>query len=390
MRRTMRRLAGVLLAGALLATFSVTAQAQSRPWLGVVTQSVDEDLRESLDLRDDGVLVNRVVPGSPAERAGLRKGDVIVRFDGRDVGSPSELVELVGDQRVGELVSVVVWRDGARRELSARLSERNDDEMTAPEAPEAPEAPGAPRAPRAPREPDVRIKAYRNGQPVPEDEARRMVRGLGELRKLDGDDGHTFEWHQQGDDSGDDDKRVRNHIEIRGLEGLDHLEGLPGMLATVGKGRLGVRVEELSADMASALGSSGTRGALVMEVIKDTPAERAGLKAGDIITEIDGKPVYDGDDVRGALPKDAGRVTLSVVRRGLRRSVDASVDAAPRAMTWRQSGPMGLGRTGDDRVKVFRRSTPGAPRNQADMRDELQDLREQLRELRDQLEEMKR
>lgn len=389
MRRTMRRMAGMVLAAALLATISVAAQA--RPWLGVVTQSVDGDLRESLDLRDEGVLVNRVVPDSPADRAGIRKGDVIVRFDGRDVSSPSELVDLVGDQRAGESVSLVVWRDGARRELTARLAEREDAEMNAPEAPEAPDAP---RAPRAPDAPDVRIKAYRNGKPVPEAEARRMLEGFGDLDHfrvhVDGDDDDS------SDDSGDDGKRIERRIQINGLDGLQGLEGLrgldhlPGVMATVSKGRLGVRVEELSPDMASALGSSGTRGALVLEVIKDTPAERAGIKAGDVIVELDGKPVYDTDDIRGALPKDAGRVNVSLVRRGLRRTVEASVDAAPRTMTWRQSGPMGLGRTGDDRIKVFRRSTPGAQRDQADVRDELRQLREQLRDLREQLEEMKR
>ncbi len=396
MRRTMRRMAGMVLAAALLTTIAVAAQA--RPWLGVVTQSVDGDLRESLDLRDDGVLVNRVVPDSPADRAGIRKGDVIVRFDGHDVSSPSELVDLVGDQNAGESVSLVVWRDGARRELSARLAEREDAEMNAPEPPDAPEAPEAPRAPRAPRSPnapDVRIKAFRNGKPVPEAEARRMLEGFGDMDHfrvhVDGDDEGD-----SSDDSGDDGKRIERRIQINGLDGLQGLEGLrgldhmPGVMATVGRGRLGVRVEELSPDLASALGASGTRGALVLEVIKDTPAERAGIKAGDVIVELDGKPVYDTDDIRGALPKDAGRVSVSLVRRGMRRTVEASVDAAPRTMTWRQSGPMGLGRTGDDRVKVFRRSTPGAQRDQADVRDELRQLREQLRDLREQLEEMKR
>lgn len=374
MRSQVQRFGAFMLAAALLATSSFVANAQARPWLGVVTQSVDRDLRESLDLDGEGVLINRVVPDSPADRVGLRKGDVILSFDGETLGTPDELVRLVGRSEVGERVSVVVLRNGTRREFTTRLVERPDEtEMEAPEAPEPPEPPTPPSAPRAPEEPKVKIRAFRNGEPMPEDEARKMVRDLeiGKLRGLE-------KLKEKG--------AWRDGQFDLHLEGLDDL---PGLVQMSGRGRLGVRVESLTPDMASALGSTGTRGALVLEVLADTPAEKAGIKAGDIITEVNGKAVYETGDIRGALPSEGGDVSVELVRRGVRRTVEAAVESAPRAMRWHSSGPMGLGRQGDDRARVLRRRlAPEAPREE--LRDELRDLREQLRELREQLEEMKR
>ena len=97
------------------------SQSTDTPWLGVSMQSLNDGLRDGMSYQGNGVLVSRVVDGSPADRAGLRKGDVIASVNGRSVDSPDELTRIVRDQRVGETVSLTVFRDGNRRTLSARL-----------------------------------------------------------------------------------------------------------------------------------------------------------------------------------------------------------------------------------------------------------------------------
>ena len=83
-----------------------------RGWLGVRIQTVTEDLAESLGLDDArGALVASVTEGSPAADGGLRVGDVVVRFNGRDVTTMRRLPRIVAETRIGEVVEVDLWRD---------------------------------------------------------------------------------------------------------------------------------------------------------------------------------------------------------------------------------------------------------------------------------------
>ena len=154
MRRTLPRAGAMLFALALTASFTLAhaATASARGWLGVVTQEINSDLREGLNLPDDsGVLVNRVVENSPADKAGLRQGDVILRFNLRDVESPADLQSMVGDAREGQEVALRIQRNGEAKTLSVTLGSRpeNPEAMSAPEAPEPPDAPEAPAPPNA-------------------------------------------------------------------------------------------------------------------------------------------------------------------------------------------------------------------------------------------------
>jgi membrane-associated protease RseP (regulator of RpoE activity) len=99
------------------------AQSNGTPWLGVTTQQITDELRDGLDYQGAGVIVNRVINDSPADRAGVRKGDVIVNFNSRVIDSPDELSDVVRSARVGQTISLTVMRDGSRRTLSARLAE---------------------------------------------------------------------------------------------------------------------------------------------------------------------------------------------------------------------------------------------------------------------------
>ncbi len=96
----------------------------SRGWLGVNIQDVSRELAESFGMgRPEGALVAGVRPDSPAGRAGIQVGDVIVEFDGKPVVRSSTLPQLVGGLRANATVPVRVLRDGRRRSLQVTLAE---------------------------------------------------------------------------------------------------------------------------------------------------------------------------------------------------------------------------------------------------------------------------
>jgi len=104
----------------------------ARGWLGVHIQSIDEALAESMDLEEEeGALVSSVEPGSPADRAGLHVGDVILSFADRHVEDARALPRMVGDTDKGDKVTVTVWRNGKRKSLEVILGSLPTEETVA-------------------------------------------------------------------------------------------------------------------------------------------------------------------------------------------------------------------------------------------------------------------
>lgn len=95
-----------------------------RGWLGVQIQSVTDEMVEALGLQQArGALVAKVVPGGPAQKAGLDTGDVIVSFDGKAIASTNALTRSVAETPVGKTVNVEIIRKGKRQTVRATLGE---------------------------------------------------------------------------------------------------------------------------------------------------------------------------------------------------------------------------------------------------------------------------
>jgi serine protease Do len=99
-------------------------------WLGVSAQQVTPDLAAALGLSEPiGALINGITKGSPADKAGLRRGDVIVELDGKKILDPSELPRMVAFGHIGKTVTLNVIRQGAPLEIKAVVELRPEQKQ---------------------------------------------------------------------------------------------------------------------------------------------------------------------------------------------------------------------------------------------------------------------
>ncbi|MBW6521447.1 MAG: DegQ family serine endoprotease [Desulfoarculaceae bacterium] len=117
-----------------------------------------------------------------------------------------------------------------------------------------------------------------------------------------------------------------------------------GQLLTKGKvtrSWLGVAIQDINEDLARSFKLTRKSGALVTEVSKDSPAEKGGLKKGDVIISFDGKPVIDVTDLRNrvAMTSPGAKIELSLVRNEKERQLTVQVEEQPAAMTRVGGGP---------------------------------------------------
>lgn len=242
----------------------VIVRSPGGSWLGVSLADTDADRR--------GAKVRSVEDGSPAEKAGIRGGDVIVRFDGETVRSASQLARLVRETPAGRTVAIEVTRDGGTQKLSATLAEGS--ERTRALTLDLPdldiEVPPVPSPPHAPLPPGP----------------------------------HVFSW--RGDDGRD--------LVFRMFGG--------------GPRKLGIEYMEMGEQLAAYFKLGDRQGVLVTSVEADGPAGKAGMKAGDVVLKFDGKAIGDGSDLREAVSEAEGgaEVTITVQRDG--RPMDLRVTLA--------------------------------------------------------------
>jgi serine protease Do len=189
----------------------------TRGWLGVMIQRITPDLAESFNLdRTEGALVGDVIPNSPAEKAGIKRGDVIVRFDRHEVKTMEALPKIVGSTTPGKAVKVEVIRDGKKKVLDVTIAILKDEE-----------------------------------------------------------------------------------IKVAALDPI------------------GIQVQDITPDIAQSLNLDNVEGVLVSDVSSGEPGGEAGLKRGDIISEVNRTKVKNtGDYNRIASKLKRGDTALMLVRRG--------------------------------------------------------------------------
>jgi serine protease Do len=118
----------------------------ARGYLGVLIQDVTRELAESFGLRrPSGALVAQVLPDGPAAKAGIRPGDVILEFNGKELSNSAQLPPLVGASRINEPADLVVLRGGKRMEFKVTVAELPGDDE-APVKTTAPKPPAPPKA----------------------------------------------------------------------------------------------------------------------------------------------------------------------------------------------------------------------------------------------------
>lgn len=318
--------------GALIGSVSLydDARAQTKSnggYMGVSLQELDNELRESYGYRGtDGVLISDLDSGGPADEAGLRRGDIIIRINGRAMNSTSEVAQRVGGSDPGAKMKVSVWRNNREKSVQVVLAAR------------------------------------------PEFESRNRRRIVIEG---DGEDG-KWQW-------------VSPDIDID----LDELENLRDHIWVMGSGRglLGVRTQELNRDLGSYFKVPDGRGVLVTEVLAETPAEEAGMRAGDVILQVNGQNVTDTDELREELrEREDDEVAIVVMREGSRYTLTAKIESHEGHGFSYRFGPRGDRHFGGHYNRYENWQSPRIEVHEFD--GDMDELREELREMQRELKEM--
>ena len=236
--------------------------------VGMVVRDVETaDVAKEKLAGTAGAIVTEVVKDSAAQKAGIKTGDVVTSFDGERVRSARQLERLVEETPAGRSVKVALQRAGAP--------------ITVDVAPEVP-----------------KVTQFSPGMRVMPD----MPAGRG-----------VFRWQRRVPGPGPDFEGPQGApFKFEMPAGRFDFDGEPFMAAS--RGRLGVRVQDLSDELASYFGVKA--GVLVAGVEADAPAAKAGIKAGDVITAVNGQAITDPGELRREVAKveDGKSADLAVTR----------------------------------------------------------------------------
>lgn len=232
----------------------------SGSWLGVETNEVTAKKAKELKLPAEcGVLVGKIVPDSPAAKAGLKERDVITELNGQKIEGTAQFRRMIREIPAGRVAQLTILRDGRSQNISVTLGKQ-----------ELPRVNGVMRIP-SPGTFNVR---------VPDMEE------LPEFVEMD-------------------------NLDSFGVIGMPHP-------------RLGIDAEDVQGELGTYFGAPNGEGVLVRSVFSESPAAKAGLKAGDVITSVNGKPVRHVRDLRSELKGASEEKSLKIGL--LRNKSDMTVD----------------------------------------------------------------
>ncbi len=201
-------------------------------WLGVETHEVTADKAKELKLSAErGVVLGKIVPDSPAAKAGLKENDVVTEINGQRVEGAAQFRRMIHEIPAGRSIQLTVWRDGRTQTVNATLGKSEE-----------------------------RRHAMKMVAPTPGTFSFRMP----EMPEIP-----SMEWNG-------------------------------GMLFGV-QPRLGIDAEEISGQLGAFFGAPDGEGILVRDVNSGSPAEKAGVKAGDVITSLNGERIHSVGELREKL-----------------------------------------------------------------------------------------
>jgi serine protease Do len=251
-------------------------------WLGVEAREVTpENVKEWKLPAERGVVVGRVSPESPASKSGLKETDVITEVDGQRVEGSAQFRRMIREIPAGRTVQLTVWRDGRAQTVAATLAQAEQNHRAMLNA-----VPGG----FAFRMPNVEIPE------MPDVEVQEMP----------------------------------------GMPNMDVDNGM--MVLPFSRPRLGIDAEDISGQLGSYFGVPDGEGVLVRNVNAGSVAEKAGVKAGDVIINFNGDRIRSLGDLREKLAAktDDKPAKLSVLRN--KSEVTLTVDLpAPAQKTKRRS-----------------------------------------------------
>lgn len=98
-----------------------------RGWLGVTIQDVDKNTAKALDLSEEkGAIVASVQEGDPADKAGIKSGDVILKVNDQAIEDARELSQMIGQLKPGAKVDIQIWRQGETKDVQVTLDQRQE------------------------------------------------------------------------------------------------------------------------------------------------------------------------------------------------------------------------------------------------------------------------
>lgn len=257
-------------------------EGKMRTWLGIATTPIDSALREHLELPEGfGVQIAEAMPDSPAATAGLRKNDILVRFEDQRLISPEHLALLVRAQKEGDRVSLAIVRKGREETVEVVLGETHENQF-GPFGPDGHSPEGFPMPPRFDRDPSHWQETIRKHQDYWQDWM----------------DEHRPGWREHPDREGGHPRRPRS-------DGPERQEGRP---------------PSVSVSPGFPLRVFGSEGVLKID---NEQGELTLTRKGDdhtlVIEDASGKVVYDGpfDPAKGveSLP-EAARKQLETMKLG--------------------------------------------------------------------------
>lgn len=229
-------------------------EGESCAFMGINMEELTDEIIEKFGYpKDSGILVTNIVDDSAAEKFGLVKHDIIYSFDGKKVSSPKELAEMVREKKPGEMVNIVYYRDGKKKNMEMELGERTYDVL-------------------------------------------------------------SMDWEKYGD-------AMKMYAKSAALVGQKAFR--IGRDWHIQRGKLGLVIKDLNDDLADYFDVKPGEGVLVIEVLEESPAEEAGIKAGDVVVKISGEDVSGVDEFLDEVYECTGKdeVGIVIVRKGKKKEI---------------------------------------------------------------------